>query len=140
MIIVHITEKDLTEKQACAEGVKFWRTLATLSPKGNLRVRVKWTPLHFVWLMSTQPSFTSWALDKGLIPGANLVGAYLRGANLDGAYLRGANLGGAYLRGANLGGAYLVGANLDGAYRGTCSTPVPGWQTLTTGYLEKEET
>jgi len=68
--------------------------------------------------------------------GAYLRGAYLRGADLGFANLSGANLSGAYLSGANLSGAYLGFANLNGAYRGASET-IPGWRTLTNGYLAR---
>jgi hypothetical protein len=64
--------------------------------------------------------------------------ANLRGANLYVADLSGANLYGADLFRANLSGANLSGANLYGAYRGA-SPAIPGWRTLATGYLEREE-
>jgi hypothetical protein len=84
---------------------------------------------------------------------ANLHGAYLFGAYLSGAYLSradlsganlscadlsGAGLSGADLSGADLSGANLFRADLSGAYRGA-SPAIPGWRTLATGYLEREE-
>ncbi len=115
MIIVHITEKDLVTAGACAGGIAFWRTLATPSPKGNMRVRVKWTLFHQVWASIVCPSFYGWARDKGMIPQLSLYGADLRGADLRGANLYGADLFGADLRGADLRGADLRGADLRGA-------------------------
>jgi len=119
-ITVTITLADLQRHDACVEGIALWRSIATRSPKGRLRVRVKWTPLHDVWLAVAYPGFSGWLRDWGLVPranlgGANLGGANLRGANLYGASLRGADLRGADLRGADLRGADLRGADLGGA-------------------------
>ena len=85
-----------------------------------------------------------WALKSGAnLSGANLYAANLSGANLYAANLYGANLSGANLYGANLSGANLsranlYGANLYGAYRGSSPT-IPGWHTLASGYLEREQ-
>lgn len=72
------------------------------------------------------------------LAGADLTGAYLTGAYLYGAYLGGANLAGANLTGADLTRAYLTRANLARAYRGQNQTPIPGWHTLASGYLERD--
>ncbi len=70
--------------------------------------------------------------------GADLRGANLEGANLRDAYLRSADLRSADLRGAYLRDAYLRSADLMGAHRGNYSSPISGWRTLATGYLEKK--
>lgn len=61
-------------------------------------MRVRWTPLHDVWLAVAYPGFSGWLRDWGLVPRVNLGGADLSCANL-----RGANLCDADLNGANLG-------------------------------------
>jgi hypothetical protein len=78
-------------------------------------------------------------LSRADLSGADLSGAYLPRADLSGAYLPRADLSGANLSGANLYRADLSGANLYGANRGAYSAAIPGWRTLATGYLEKDE-
>ena len=132
MISVTIWRKTLVKLDACAEGIALFDAVADLQPESDprrrRRIRVAdWTQLHGAWLLCRHSLFARWLEDRSIIPRANLGGAYLYGANLRGADLGGANLYGADLRGANLGGAY----------RGP-SSPISGWRTLATGYLERE--
>ncbi len=139
MITVTIHRSELERAGACADGLALYDAIAAMQPETDARrgkrLKVRWTPLHRVWLSAAYPSFWWWLYERGLVAesdlrwanlrganlgGANLCGANLRGANLGGANLCGAdlrlaNLRGANLRWANLGGADLGGANLRGA-------------------------
>ncbi len=132
MIQVTVHKSTLQRERACPEGLALFDSIAALQaesdPRRLRRILVRhWTPLHSVWLLATRCSFARWLEERGIVPRANLSGAYLYGANLYGA-----NLSGAYLCGANLSGAYL-----SGAYRSEPSSKVPGWRTLASGYLER---
>lgn len=134
MITVTIHRRTLERLDACADGLALYGAIAALQPESDarrhLRIKIReWTALHSVWpYVAGYGAFVRWLEDRGVVPRANLAGAYLAGANLVGAYLAG----------AYLVGAYLAGANLAGAYR-RASPAIPGWRTLATGYLEREE-
>jgi hypothetical protein len=120
MISVMITLQELEDHDACQEGLELFEDIALLQGDETKLHIPEWTLLHTIWLMTT--GHEKWLVEEGIVPRANLGGAYLGGANLGGA-----DLGGAYLEGANLGGAYLEGAYLEGAYRLSQDPPIPGW-------------
>jgi hypothetical protein len=114
-IILRIYRQRLVDAGACHDGLALYDAIAAMAKargdrRARKRLRVRWTPLHAVWLASAYPAWACWAEAHGIVP--HLRGADLVGANLGGADLRGANLRGADLRGANLYGADLRGANL----------------------------
>jgi hypothetical protein len=126
VITVTIHRKTLVDRNACGDGLDLYDAIA--GDDECIRVE-EWTPLHAAWPYAAgYGALARWLEDEGIIPRANLGGAYLSGANLREADLYGADLGGADLRGAdlygaNLGGADLrradlYGANLGGAYLG----------------------
>lgn len=123
MITVSITEAEIQAHEPCPAGMAVFRSCMTPSPKGRMRVRVVWTPLHTAWLASVYPGYHSWLVRKGLIPGADLAGADLSKADLSRADLAGAN---------------LAGADLSRAYRGYSDPAPAGWRTLATGYLKRD--
>ncbi len=165
MITVRANPEKLAAMGACPSAIAWLRDTIAHQDEARARrglrplphLRVRWTPLHGLWLAVTRPGDHAWAVARGVIPGheltranlagANLAGAdltraYLAGANLAGAYLAGANLAGAYLTranlaGANLAGANLAGANLAGARRYALDTPIPGWRVVD-GVLARE--
>jgi len=135
MIGVTITEAELRDHGACADGLA--RFLEDFP--GGMRVP-EWTQQHaIVWLAWTRCALTvsdrAWAVERGIVPRANLYGANLSRAYLCGANLSGADLTRADLYGANLCGANLSGANLTGAYRPDGKVP-EGWDRAN-GYLTR---
>jgi len=118
VITVTIHRTTLVRHNACAEGLALFDAIAALQPESDPRrlerIKVRhWTPLHSLWaIVAGHASFLRWAEEQGIVPRADLAGAYLAGAN-------------------------LAGANLAGAYRGS-SPAVPGWRTLASGDLERE--
>ncbi len=87
MIIVDIRESDLAG--ACEGGIAFWRSIATMSkrgPKGELRMKVKWSVFHQLWASVACPSFFGWAREQGLVPQISMRSADLRGASSYVAY------------------------------------------------------
>lgn len=158
MISVTIHRKTLEKHEACKAGLALYDAIAAMLPESDARrdrrIRIaNWTPLHSIWAYAAgYGAFAQWLEVRGIIPHADLsrahlYGAYLYGVNLSGANLSRANLSradlsranlyGVNLYGANLYGANFYGANLSGAYRGS-SSPIPGWRTLATGYVERE--
>lgn len=125
MISVTLWRRTLVAHDACPEGMALFELISGLQPENDARrldrIRIRrWTPLHSIWpYVAGFGAFAGWLENQGLIPRANLAGANLAGANLD--------------------GANLDGANLAGAYRGSSSS-IPGWHTLTSGYLERATT
>lgn len=129
MISVTIHRKTLEKLEACKDGLALYDAIAALLPETDARrdrrIRIaNWTPLHSIWpYVAGYGSLARWLEDRGIVPRA---------------YLRGADLRGAYLSGADLSRANLRGADLLSAYRGS-SSPIPGWRTASSGYLEREE-
>jgi uncharacterized protein YjbI with pentapeptide repeats len=134
MITVTLYRSDLIRNQACSDSLKIFDAIAGMQSVDDVRrdrrIKVRWSPLHRVWLSAAYPHIWAWLYARGLVPdvylgtsnlrcadlsGADLSGANLRGANLRYADLRYADLSGANLRGANLRGANLRGADLRGA-------------------------
>jgi len=137
-MIVRIYRRDLVAADACAGGLAVYDAIAAIATdagdkRASKRLRLRWTPLHALWLASVHPDYARWLVDTRIVPSlayarldrASLVGARLDGARLDGASLDGARLDRASLVGASLDGASLayarldraslVGASLDGA-------------------------
>ncbi|AUX43809.1 uncharacterized protein SOCE26_052640 [Sorangium cellulosum] len=111
MIVVELTWGELVEAGACrAELDAFLDVFGEPSPGGALRLR--WTPLHAVWLAKVHPTLSAWLVIAGLLPVPHLEYADLRGADLRGVSLGGARLAHVDLSGADLRGAYLAGADL----------------------------
>lgn len=93
MITVTITRRELEQRNACAEGLALHESISRLQGcrDGTIVQVVDWTPLHYVWLLRDGPaacealgyqrtSVAPWLAAEGLIPRANLRGAYLSGA------------------------------------------------------------
>jgi len=124
-IILRIYRRDLLAAAACANGLAVYDAIAAMAlargdERATKRLRLRWTPLHALWLASAYPSDARWLVEEGIVPavamyGAPLDGASLDGASLDGASLRNASLDGASLRNASLRNAFLDGASLRNA-------------------------
>ena len=101
MITVTLYRSALVAAGACQEDLAVYDRIAAAQPDSDARkgkrLKVRWTPLHRVWLSQEFPSFYEWLRDRDLIVESNLRGANLYGANLGGANLRGADLYGADL-------------------------------------------
>jgi uncharacterized protein YjbI with pentapeptide repeats len=95
--MITITRKQLTDLDACADGLAYFDTIA---PDGTLAF--KWTPLAQAWLAVDAGKWVRWAREHNILPYADLSGADLSGADLSYAILRDAVLSGANLRGADL--------------------------------------
>ena len=102
MIKIRLHRNELIRAGACSEGMKLFDSL---QKRGVFRSQ--WTSLHMIWFSLTYPDFSSWMIEKGLLPRVNLSDANLSGANLSYANLSDANLSGAILSYANLRGAIV---------------------------------
>jgi len=137
VITVSLSQDTLASKGACKEGLALFDTIKAMADAERLKLKkprrrgivLRWSRLHYLWLATAYPGFSSWLIERGHEPSLGLDGANLDGANLDGANLDGANLDG-----ANLDGANLDGANLDGAR--ALSLP-DGWERDETGTVRR---
>jgi hypothetical protein len=125
-MIVRIYRRDLVAANACPDGIAIYDAIAAMAAargghRAPKRLRIRWTPLHALWLATAYPSHSRWLVEHQIVPSlsclarANLAGTDLAGADLARARLARANLAGADLARANLAGADLAGADLVGA-------------------------
>jgi hypothetical protein len=106
-LIVRIYRRDLVAARACADGIAIYDAIAAMAlargdERATKRLRIRWTPLHSLWLAKAYPSHSNWLIEQNIVPSL----PNLRGADLYGADLRGADLYGANLGGADLGDCY----------------------------------